>query len=593
MEMPEGKCITFFSPHPDDEVLAAGAMLMELCLLRNDVTIIYLTSGSDDSFLGIREREAERVCEMLGARPVFLRLDRYGDPLLSVNSVREAVKTPPPFMVFVPYELDPHPTHKFSHYVAMRYLKQILYTGRILFYSIWNPIPNPNFIFSFDSRLMERKLELLGLYPSQLERNDFKDGIKGLDRYNAVTSRELQRGWHVKKGKVPYSMNGGSIGFLCSANDQDNQQGSSAFAESFIMNSESPESLILSLGDIFLDILPDPVEREFSEGSSSTSMSFIPGGNAANFALAAARLGCASALYAKVGNDWKASLLEEQLKKYGVRCFLLERQEIAVSGRNEGICPDTMNGDISCPIAKERSRSTAATFALSFKDGDRHFFSDFGANLDFSEKDIPLFHSGFRHLHRAGYFWLPRLKGHPNRTILENARSFGMTTSQDTGTPPVEQRNDHCWKEEDRKDIQSLLPYIDILFGNEAEIFGMSGIGSQGLIMEEDMLQPAALTLIDHGCRMVAVHRGEKGGTVFTGSETYQIDAPRIAPENPTGAGDIFNAAFVSKFVLDLPLKKCLRFAVAAGTLHVAHKANPYPTNDDILDFMGKHMMGS
>ena len=156
-----------------------------------------------------------------------------------------------------------------------------------------------------------------------------------------------------------------------------------------------------------------------------------------------------------------------------------------------------------------------------------------------------------------------------------------------------------------------LLPFVDIFFGNESEILGVAGLSTQDRAADtagtgegevetdqnhcqtdlkgpvSDSVVDAARTLVEMGAGMVVVHQGDRGATMITEGEVLEHRAPDVSVENPTGAGDVFNAAFIDAYLRKLPSPECLAFAVAAGSLHVSSISNPYPTREEVITFMG------
>jgi len=583
--------IIFFSPHPDDEILSSGAFLSHLKDCGWRMHIVYMTSGSDVLSRDERESEASIVCRELGAAPIFLRSTRTDDSSTTVDRIICFLRDLQPDVVVIPSPQDPHPTHDLTHRILDAAMKRILYTGTIMYYSIWQPLLKPNFIFPFGETLMDRKIGLLELYPSQLERNDFIAAVKGLNRFHGVTINEISKGWTNTGGERGPFIRPPSL--LMGSDPEEDK-----YAETFFLLPSMIESSVLSLGDIFLDVLPDPIPWERSEGSSSTGISLSPGGNATNFAMAFSSMGGTVALYSKVGSDGIAELLERELHGHGVRTFLQRDGHGTGSMQYTGL--EHEKGEFpGTPIRT----GTAVTCALSFDNGTRRFFSDFGSNLQFQTADLPQLHTGFKHLHRAGYFWLPELLGSPNEQLLRSARELGMTTSMDIGTPPGSDGSDP-WTDEIRSKIHRLLSFVDILFGNEAEILGIWGdprgedavhtmVARNSDSIQEDLhrgnsehLQKAASGLIEMGCGTVVIHRGALGASLFQGAEEFHAPAHEVYPENPTGAGDVFNAGFIFQYLNKESIGTCLEFAVAAGTYHVARKCDPYPTLEQINSFL-------
>ncbi len=569
MNLPNSSRILVVAPHPDDEVLSSGALLLHLRALANTIDIHYVTSGSDSSLWDLREDEARKVCSQLGATPTFHWLDREGDPLKYSRSFASIIAAYCPGMIIMPSSHDQHPAHMFTCEMVNQAITLSLFTGTILRYSIWNPLPDPDYLFQFENQLLKRKIQLLSIYQSQLKNHDFIPGISGLNTYYGLLSSENSAEWN-KKGKgfsdewkVPGRNSSGAW------NGQGGEEKKmQVYAEGFELQKSMRSPAILAFGDIFLDILPEPIHKSISEGSSRTQITHSTGGNAGNFAIASAHLGNQSCIYAPVANDWRSRILMENITESGARPFLV----------------------------KKKSCTTAMTLGIAFKDGTRHFISDFGANLFFDEDDIPFSDpkcwEHFRHLHRAGYFWLPGLQGKANLSILEMAKKAELTTSIDVGTPISVLGKTGCWKEEDIHQVQELMKYIDVFFGNEVEILGAAELGGEeaggetGAEQASEKIYGAASILLAKGVKIVVVHRGEKGASLYTHDTILHSPAQSVPVENPTGAGDVFNAAFIHAYLEDRELEDCLTFATAAGTLHVAKKGIPYPHRKEIEECM-------
>jgi sugar/nucleoside kinase (ribokinase family) len=65
------------------------------------------------------------------------------------------------------------------------------------------------------------------------------------------------------------------------------------------------------------------------------------------------------------------------------------------------------------------------------------------------------------------------------------------------------------------------------------------------ILSYEDLLDDAMLDQYRQWSRLLIMTQGIKGCTVFLGDEVRQIPAPPVAQVEPTGAGDIFAAAFL------------------------------------------------
>ena len=78
-----------------------------------------------------------------------------------------------------------------------------------------------------------------------------------------------------------------------------------------------------------------------------------------------------------------------------------------------------------------------------------------------------------------------------------------------------------------------------------AEAESVLPLAAAVILSEEDLPYPAVLTQFRKWAKLLVLTQGEQGCTVFFGDESRQIAAPRVEEVEPTGAGDIFAAAFL------------------------------------------------
>ena len=65
------------------------------------------------------------------------------------------------------------------------------------------------------------------------------------------------------------------------------------------------------------------------------------------------------------------------------------------------------------------------------------------------------------------------------------------------------------------------------------------------ILSEEDLPYPAMLDQFLSQSRLLVLTQGARGCTVYFGDETRQVPAPEVTEIEPTGAGDVFAAAFL------------------------------------------------
>src|SRR3990170_1334720 len=203
---------------------------------------------------------------------------------------------------------------------------------------------------------------------------------------------------------------------------------------------------VAAVGDICVDFLTPPL-KGFSLGDRQLwipTLPMAPGGNAANFALGASALGLRTGLAACLGDDATSAYLRRVLRAANVTSFLKVR----------------------------RGLEAGRTVALAHADGTRQLITANGSNLALSPSDISAKVCETRHLHRAGYWWTPKLLGKPTRDLLRRARDRGAETSLDVSTDP------EGWPERRRAKVLAVLPEVSVFFGNEDEVRSVFGTRS-------------------------------------------------------------------------------------------------------------------
>ena len=293
---------------------------------------------------------------------------------------------------------------------------------------------------------------------------------------------------------------------------------------------------VVAVGDICVDLLTPPLAK-FSLADRQLwvpEMPMVPGGNATNFALGTAALGLRTGLAACLGDDPISRFLQAALRRARVVSFLKVRKGLE-AGR---------------------------TVSLVHADGTRQLVTYNGSNLAFSSRDVPPNALDARHVHRAGYWWMPKLQGKPTRDLLRRAKNRGAETSLDIATDP------EGWTEARRLAVLAVLPEVTVFFVNEEEAWGIFGGRAPAAWASEARR---------YGVEVLAVHRGPRGCTVAAKDGVVHAPAYRVTPRNPTGTGDLFNAGFVYGRLRGWNLSRCARFANAVAAAHLEGPA-AYPT---------------
>jgi ribokinase len=278
---------------------------------------------------------------------------------------------------------------------------------------------------------------------------------------------------------------------------------------------------VLVVGDANPDLLltGDAVPRFGQAETLVQSADLVLGGSAAIVACGLARLGVPTALAATVGDDLYGGFVREALA-------------------NRGVDVRWLRTDASVP--------TGLSVVLSV--GDRAILTHPGtiatSGPEIVDDDLV---TRVRHVHSASCFLQPRLAPHLPR-LLAAAREGGATTSVDTN-----------WDPSGRWDgALPLLEQADVLMPNAQELRALTG---------RPDLDEAARVALGLGCR-VALKAGADGGTLWDAPDVVRrVPAPAVTAVDTTGAGDSFDAGFISGMLDGLSGEECLTRAVRCGSL--------------------------
>ncbi len=130
--------------------------------------------------------------------------------------------------------------------------------------------------------------------------------------------------------------------------------------------------------------------------------------------------------------------------------------------------------------------------------------------------------------------------------LIALARERGMTVSLDAWGGPF-------W--EVPAAIGDVVADADILLANEAEALAMVG--------EKDLR--SAIPRLAELCRCVVVKRGQRGAMAVMGGEVVDVPPEPAHVLDATGAGDCFNAGFLSGWLAGISLTECVVLANICG----------------------------
>lgn len=291
---------------------------------------------------------------------------------------------------------------------------------------------------------------------------------------------------------------------------------------------------ILTLGEIIVEFNRPGVDQPLWQPGSFLGP--FPSGAPAIFADAAARLGrpfgLTSGIIGSVGRDDFGRCVLDRLRADGV--------------------------DLTC-VAELDGYTTATAFVAYFSDGSRRFLFHFphsaagqidGAQLD--ERYL----ARARRLHIMGSALSINAAWHAACVrAAEVVVQAGGRVSFDPNFRP-----ELASLDEFRRLAAPVLELADVVLPSAAEAEALTGA--------EDPEQ-ACRMLAASVHRLVVLKRGERGAMLFTGGAQIEVPTVPVREVDPTGAGDVFDAAFLVGLLNGWQLEEAARFACAAGALSV------------------------
>jgi hypothetical protein len=263
-----------------------------------------------------------------------------------------------------------------------------------------------------------------------------------------------------------------------------------------------------------LPALPQLGTERFAQGF------LITAGGSAITAVALQRLGRRSGLLADVGADPHGDVVRDVLAGAGVATAWLRRLP-----------------DVPTPVTAVLS--TAA---------DRAFVTYLAPPAAPPDLAGALRASGARHLHVGGF---PAALQVPH--LVDVARAAGATVSFDPG-----------WDERalDHPRVREVALRCDVLLPSRNEALRLADLADDG---PDDARRAAAALAAQRPEDVTVVKDGARGAWAAAPDQRAHAAAPAVAPRDPTGAGDVFDAGFLDAWLAGAPLATCLRHGVACG----------------------------
>jgi 5-dehydro-2-deoxygluconokinase len=325
---------------------------------------------------------------------------------------------------------------------------------------------------------------------------------------------------------------------------------------------------VLCLGRFAVDFYAQQIGARLED---VTSFAKYLGGSSANTAFGCARLGLRTGLISRIGDDGLGRFLVETIGKEGC-----DTSHVSVD-------PARLTGAVVLGIKDKDTfplifmRENCADMAITDADIAEDYIAQSRALL------ITGTHFSTEYINRISNLALDRARRNNVRTILDidyRPVLWGLTKRGDGETRFI--ASDGVTAH-----LQRILPKIDLAIGTIEE-FNIAGGSTDILASLRRVRELTAATLV--------VKRGPMGCAVIDGPIPESLDAAfngkgvEVAVLNVLGAGDAFNAGFLSGWVRGEDYDAACRYANACGALVVSrHGCAPAMPTRIELDYFVAH----
>ncbi len=289
---------------------------------------------------------------------------------------------------------------------------------------------------------------------------------------------------------------------------------------------------ILTIGEALIEVMRTDIDQPLNQPGPFVGP--YPSGAPFIFAVQSARLGLKTAAIGSVGADAFGDCLLNQLEA-------------------DGVVPDG--------VKRLADQTTGIAFVAYRADGSRDFVFSLGAGGHITDDMLqPALFAGARCFHIMGStLSMSEAVLSVCRKALQMALNAGALISFDPNLRP-----ELLPPEKARIAFAPFIAAADIFLPTETELLQLSGADAA-----EDAI---AELLAERPDRIIVLTRGADGCSVFTADGRMDVAGYAVREVDPTGAGDCFDAAFISGILDGMPIRDAAQLANACGALAVSAK---------------------
>lgn len=280
---------------------------------------------------------------------------------------------------------------------------------------------------------------------------------------------------------------------------------------------------ILCVGDVMQDVLVQLAVPLVPGSDTPATVSYSPGGSAANTACWLGWLGAPVSFAGRVGDDPAGQQAVAELRRFNVRPA----------------------------VTVDPGLATGSCIVLIGPDGERSMIPSAGANAGLAAGDLTGLLTGADHLHLSGYTLLHEGSRAAGRAVLAQAVAAGCGISVDIASAgPIRTVGAGL--------LRSWLPAGTLLLANADELAALSDDRPDG----SAELVAAGLSLV--------VKDGPRGARLIDAAGSRTVPTEPVPMRDSTGAGDAFAAGLLAATLAGKDLVEAIQAGHRTGASAVS-----------------------
>ena len=223
-------------------------------------------------------------------------------------------------------------------------------------------------------------------------------------------------------------------------------------------------------------------------------------------------------------------------------------------------------------VRRSKPCSQTGLTAILQHGGWRNIITYPGTIFELILEDLDLAYLGdSRHFHLCSFYLQRGLRPRVPE-LLKRIKSAGLTVSLDPNDDPDDQ-----WRE----GLDDALQHVDVFLPNAREAQRITSTNNV-----EDAIGRLAKKV-----PVVVVKLGAEGAIAQRGNERFTGPALKVDAVDPVGAGDSFDAGFVSQYIQGVDLPACLAYGNLAGAFSTTRPGGTDAFRDEQYreEFFRKH----